>query len=163
MNGGDWRLLTESVRRISNDIIVAHKKFPQFLRINERDFDFNFCKSFLFLKWLKWLCLSLGSPGATVVIRALKSLLWNIVTEAALTAGFSLVTWLRSWPLIGSEGLYSSEGPHSHQYSDNLAAVTTAHLSLLIIIISNIPICCCRGRSINKHFVLCNINCGCCH
>ena len=66
VNGGDWRLLTESVRKISNDIIVAHKKFPQFLRTNKKDlifFDFNFCKSFLFLKWLKWLCLSLSSPG----------------------------------------------------------------------------------------------------
>ena len=83
-------------------------------------------------------------------------LLWNIVTER-------LRGCTQCWPLIGqltlilaSDWLRGLRGL-SHRHSDNLAAAvtTTGHLSPLIIIITNIPICCCRGRGFNKTFCLC--------
>ena len=112
--------------------------------------------SWIQVSFSKCCCLSPGSRVATVVIRALKSLLWNIVTER-------LRGCTQCWPLIGqltlilaSDWLRGLRGL-SHRHSDNLAAAvtTTGHLSPLIIIITNIPICCCRGRGFNKTFCLC--------
>ena len=116
--------------------------------------------SWIQVSFSKCCCLSPGSRVATVVIRALKSLLWNIVTERLrgctqyrLLIGQLTQIPASDWlPGCTTEWGWGPQPPIFWQFSS--AAVTTAHLSLLIIIISNIPICCWRGRAlINILFV----------